>query len=192
MSECGRISAARWQRFSRWLHRSLLGFALLVAVVTYITVQKLDRLQRSWQRDVADLQRKALTRERVLGALERAQEQLQATLQHWRMIQRQVPEKADRPAFFQQLVSLADRCGLELSTLAPSGEKKRARYAEFYLKGDATGDYQSVVQFLWHFGRMERAARMTQLTVRRDGGRYRMTFTIAVPYGLNERPGRES
>ncbi len=184
MSECGTINEARWQAVQKWLRTALVGSVVLTAVAGYVASRWLEGIARSWQRELREAQRKALAKQQVLAALERAQQQLRRAHERWRAIRRQVPERADRPGFFQQLVSLADRCGLALANLAPAGERKRDRYAEFYLKGDATGDYRAVAQFLWHFSRLERAARMTQLTLRREGELYHITFTVAVPYGL--------
>jgi len=183
-SECGRENELRWQRLSRYCTAGLIGFCLLLLGGSYLVVGKLESLRHQRINEIAALRARVSARDRLEAAVRRAQTQLEQERRRWSAIRGQVPSEPDSPGFFQQLVELANRSGVHLTALTPSGERKRKRYAEFYMKGEATGSYAAIARFLWDFSYLSRSARMTEFSLRAEDELYRLNFTLAVPYGL--------
>lgn len=79
---------------------------------------------------------------------------------------RVLPEKAEIPAFLQDLNRLSDLSGLRIRTVQPRPEEPKEMYIRIPVSLSLTGRYHQLMRFFYNVSRLERAIGMENVIIR--------------------------
>lgn len=79
---------------------------------------------------------------------------------------RVLPEKAEIPAFLQDLNRLSDVSGLRIRTVQPRPEEPKEMYVRIPVALSLTGRYHQLMRFFYNVSRLERAIGMENVVIR--------------------------
>jgi len=152
-----------------------------LALIMFLVLPKMDEVAQT-RDEVQKAQDQEITLQAQLRALQDAQAAAPETEQEIEQLDKEVPPTADLPGLFLLLQSAADRSAVDFFQFSPGTPALDASGTFSVIAGQitVTGGYFSVDEFIYNLETLERAAKVTSVTLSPSAGGSSETGTAVI------------
>ncbi len=138
----------------------------LVALLFYVLVYDGLNTQLASARNQETLLRKDLAKSHEVEAVYRRDlAELTEKQQHERELNRALPESADTPSFLSSIQSVANSCGVSLTSWDPLEEAPKDFYVKVPLRLKLTAHFHQILKFFYGIGQLDRIINVEDISL---------------------------
>lgn len=159
------------------------GVVVLLAILM-VVLPKMSQVSKA-RDDVSTAKDQAQTLEGQLRALQDAQATAPETKAQIARLESLVPPTADLPAIFRIMTDASDRSSVDFFTMSPGTPTAdpSGTFSTITTQVNVTGGYFSIIDFLYRLETLQRATKVTSITLSSSGAAAETSGTTTTPTG---------